>query len=103
MRVAVPQLPQWFGRSGSPRAWLVRGLGRPVPVGSIIASPSTTVLVVEARFAHRLPYPLMELICVGLLGGWLWLFEARLRRLAVFQATAGGGRSLLFHPARRRS
>ena len=82
---------------------LIRGLGRPFQVGSIIAIATTTVLFVEARFAHSLPYPLMELICFGLLGGWLWLFEARLRRLAVFQATAGAGRSLLFHPARRRS
>jgi uncharacterized membrane protein len=30
---------------------------------------------------HLLPYAVMELICFGLIGGWLWLFEARLRRL----------------------
>jgi hypothetical protein len=28
-----------------------------------------------------LPYGLMELICLGLIGAWLWLFEAHLRRL----------------------
>jgi hypothetical protein len=31
--------------------------------------------------AHLLPYGLMELICFGLVGAWLWLFEARLRCL----------------------
>jgi hypothetical protein len=30
---------------------------------------------------HLLPYGLMELICFGLIGVWLWLFEARLRGL----------------------
>jgi hypothetical protein len=30
---------------------------------------------------HLLPYGLMELICVGLIGAWLWLFEAHLRGL----------------------
>ena len=28
-----------------------------------------------------LPYVLMELICLGLIGVWLWVFEARLRSL----------------------
>jgi hypothetical protein len=30
---------------------------------------------------HLLPYGLMELTCLGLIGAWLWLFEARLRGL----------------------
>jgi hypothetical protein len=30
---------------------------------------------------NLLPYGLMELICFALIGGWLWLFEARLRFL----------------------
>jgi hypothetical protein len=31
--------------------------------------------------AHLVPYSAMELICFGMIGAWLWLFEARLRRL----------------------
>jgi hypothetical protein len=30
---------------------------------------------------HLVPYAAMELICFGMIGAWLWLFEARLRRL----------------------
>lgn len=38
------------------------------------------LFVVTARL-QLLPYGLMELICLGLIGAWLWLFEAHLRRL----------------------
>jgi hypothetical protein len=39
------------------------------------------LLFAVAVRTHLLPYGLMELICFGLIGVWLWLFEARLRRL----------------------
>ena len=38
------------------------------------------LFVATARL-HVLPYGVMELICFGLIGAWLWLFEARLRCL----------------------
>jgi len=38
------------------------------------------LFVATARL-HVMPYGLMELICFGLIGAWLWLFEARLRCL----------------------
>ena len=36
------------------------------------------LFVATARL-HVMPYGVMELICFGLIGAWLWLFEARLR------------------------
>ena len=38
------------------------------------------LFVATARL-HVMPYGMMELICFGLIGAWLWLFEARLRCL----------------------
>lgn len=38
------------------------------------------LFVATARM-HVMPYGVMELICFGLIGAWLWLFEARLRSL----------------------
>jgi uncharacterized membrane protein len=38
------------------------------------------LFIATARL-HVLPYGVMELICFGLIGAWLWLFEARLRCL----------------------
>jgi hypothetical protein len=38
------------------------------------------LFVATARL-HAMPYGVMELICFGLIGAWLWLFEARLRCL----------------------
>jgi hypothetical protein len=38
------------------------------------------LFVASARL-HLMPYGVMELICFGLIGAWLWLFEARLRCL----------------------
>jgi hypothetical membrane protein len=43
---------------------------------------SIVALFTLASQGHALHYPLMELICFGLIGAWLWIFEARLRRLA---------------------
>ena len=34
-----------------------------------------------ATSGHLVPYAAMELVCFGMIGAWLWLFEARLRRL----------------------
>jgi len=38
-------------------------------------------LFLAAYVWHLLPYALMELICFGLIGVWIWLFEARLEHL----------------------
>ncbi|MGH2358530.1 MAG: hypothetical protein ACRDGJ_11075 [Candidatus Limnocylindria bacterium] len=45
-------------------------------VGGILAAFVATV------GGRMLPYVLMELICFGLIGAWLWLFDASLRRLS---------------------
>lgn len=44
------------------------------------------VLFAAASQGRLVPYALMELICFGLIGAWLWLFEARLRRMIAEQA-----------------
>ena len=55
MRVAVPQLPQWFGRSGSPRAWLV----------AMTALGLTGVTVAAARSTSN-PFAVASLSRLGL-------------------------------------
>jgi hypothetical protein len=44
-------------------------------VGSILG------LFAATSTGHLVPYAAMELICFGMIGAWLWMFEARLRRL----------------------
>jgi hypothetical protein len=41
------------------------------------------VLVAAAHHVIVLPYTLIEVVCIGLIGAWLWLFEARLRDIVV--------------------
>ena len=55
------------------------------------------VLFVATHWLSLMPYGLMELICFGLIGSWLWLFEARLRSLmhdglGMRRQVAAGGR-----------
>ena len=57
------------------------GLGRRFDRMSAVILASIVMLFVAADQAHLLPYALMELTCFALIGAWLWLFEARLRRL----------------------
>ena len=56
-------------------------LGRAFDRVSAVILLSVILLFVATSRAHLLPYGLMELICFGLIGAWLWLFEARLRGL----------------------
>ena len=44
---------------------------------------SLLVLAAAAHHVIVIPYLLMEVVCIGLIGAWLWLFEARLRHFAV--------------------
>jgi hypothetical protein len=48
---------------------------------SALVTLSVVVMFGASQWVHLLPYGLMELICFALIGGWLWFFEARLRRL----------------------
>lgn len=57
------------------------GLGRRFDGMSVVIVGSVVILFAAAYRGYLLPYPLMELICFGLIGAWLWFFEARLRRL----------------------
>jgi hypothetical protein len=57
-------------------------LGRSYDTASALIAGAIIGLFVATARAHLLPYGLMEMICFGLIGAWLWLFEARLRRLA---------------------
>lgn len=56
-------------------------LGLPFDRASAVIVLSVTGLFVATVRAHLLPYVVMELICMALIGAWLWLFEARLRWL----------------------
>jgi hypothetical protein len=56
-------------------------LGRPFDRASAVIVLIVIGLFVATAELHLLPYVLMELICLGLVGAWLWLFEARLRHL----------------------
>lgn len=56
-------------------------LGRRFDRLSAIILLTVVVLFAAADQGLLLPYALMELTCFGLIGAWLWLFEARLRCL----------------------
>ena len=58
-------------------------LGRRFDTLSAVILASIVWLFAAADRVHLLPYAVMELMCFGLIGAWLWLFEARLRRLLV--------------------
>lgn len=64
---------------GAPLA--LRSPGRRFDGLSAVISATIVVLFALAYHDFVLPYALMELICFGLIGAWLWLFEAHLRRL----------------------
>jgi len=59
----------------------IGGLGRAFDRASAAILLSVILLFAATLRGHLLPYGLMELICFGLIGAWLWLFEARLRGL----------------------
>jgi uncharacterized membrane protein len=56
-------------------------LGRAFDRASAAILLGVILLFAATVRTHLLPYGLMELICFGLIGVWLWLFEARLRGL----------------------
>jgi hypothetical protein len=56
-------------------------LGRRFDLASGAITMGVVVLFAATGWLHLMPYGLMELVCFGLIGGWLWLFEARLRCL----------------------
>jgi uncharacterized membrane protein len=56
-------------------------LGRSFDTASVLITLSVIGLFVASVRLHLLPYGEMEVTCLGLIGAWLWLFEARLRRL----------------------
>lgn len=56
-------------------------LGRGFDQASVLILVSVIGLFVVSTRLQLLPYGLMELVCLVLIGAWLWLFEARLRHL----------------------
>jgi hypothetical protein len=56
-------------------------LGRRFDRASAVILLSVIGLFVATARLQLLPYGLMELLCLGLIGAWLWLFEAHLRHL----------------------
>jgi hypothetical membrane protein len=56
-------------------------LGRRFDRASAAITLSVIGLFVASSQLHLLPYGLMELTCLVLIGAWLWLFEAHLRHL----------------------
>jgi uncharacterized membrane protein len=56
-------------------------LGRGFDGASALILLSIIGLFVATDPLHLLPYGQMELTCLGLIGAWLWLFEAHLRGL----------------------
>lgn len=56
-------------------------LGRGFDRASVLILVGVIGLFVVSTRLQLLPYGLMELVCLGLIGAWLWLFEARLRHL----------------------
>jgi uncharacterized membrane protein len=56
-------------------------LGRLFDGASVVITLCVIGLFVATGWLRLLPYVLMELICLGLIGTWLWLFEAHLRHL----------------------
>ena len=57
-------------------------LGRPFDRASAVIVLCVVGLFVVTDRLQLLSYGLMELICLGLVGAWLWLFEARLRHVS---------------------
>jgi hypothetical protein len=55
--------------------------GRPFDRASVAILVTSIGLFLAAYLGHLLPYALMELICFGLIGIWIWLFEARLEHV----------------------
>jgi hypothetical protein len=58
-------------------------LGRRFDWASIAIPVTCICLFVAAYIGHLLPYAVMEIICFGLIGVWLWAFEARLQAVSV--------------------
>lgn len=58
----------------------VGSLGRRFDRASAAITACVIGLFVATVQLGLLPYRLMELVCLGLIGAWLWLFEAHLRR-----------------------
>lgn len=56
-------------------------LGRRFDQASVLILVGVIGLFLVSTRLQVLPYGLMELVCLGLIGAWLWLFEARLRHL----------------------
>jgi len=56
-------------------------LGRRFDQASVLILVGVIGLFLVSTRLQLLPYGLMELVCMGLIGAWLWLFEARLRHL----------------------
>ena len=56
-------------------------VGRHFDRASVAILVSCVGLFFAAYLGHLLPYALMELICFGLIGAWIWLFEARLQHV----------------------
>jgi len=59
----------------------VGALGRHFDRVSVAILVICVGLFLAAYLWHLLPYALMELICFGLIGVWIWLFEERLQHV----------------------
>jgi len=59
--------------------WAVGDLGCRFDRESIAILVVCVGLFTAAYGGHLIPYAVMELACFGLIGSWLWLFEARLQ------------------------
>jgi hypothetical membrane protein len=57
-------------------------LGRGFDQASALILLGVIGLFLVSTRLEVLPYGLMELVCLALIGAWLWLFEARLRHLS---------------------
>ena len=59
----------------------LKGLGSAFDVASGSILLCAALLYLSSATARVVPYAFMEIACFGLLGLWLWLFEAHLRAL----------------------
>jgi hypothetical protein len=59
----------------------IGSLGRRFDQASVLILLGVIGLFLVSTRLALLPYGLMELACLGMIGAWLWLFEARLRHL----------------------
>jgi len=59
----------------------VGALGRYFDRVSVAILVISVGLFLAAYLGRLLPYALMELICFGLIGAWIWFFEARLQHV----------------------